>query len=210
MSPRIILADDHVILREGLRAILKAAELEVVGEASDGAEAVELCHKLRPDLAVLDISMPLLNGIDAAHEILEKNPQTRIILLTVHTEERYILQALRCGIKGYLLKDNAGDELVNAIRAVCRGATYLASGVSHAVLQAFSRTTEGDEPTLEHRERRFLQLVAEGKTMKEIAMLLGVSRGTADSLRAVVMKKLGVHDTANLVRWAIRMGLIPD
>ena len=208
MALRVVLADDHVIVREGLRVVLQAKGFQVAGEASDGAEAVDLCQKLRPDVAVLDISMPLMNGLDAAHAISKTCLQTKIVLLTVHTQERYVLQALHYGVTGYLLKENAADELVTALRAVCRGAIYVTSGVSHAVVQAFAEDEEDFRKVLSPSERQVLQLIAEGKSMKEIGALLGVSRGTADSHRANLMNKTGLHDTASLVRYAMSIGLI--
>lgn len=210
MALRIVLADDHVIVREALRVVLQAKGFQVAGEASDGAEAVDLCQKLRPDVAVLDISMPLLNGLDAAHTISKTCPQTKIVLLTVHTQERYVVRALRYGVTGYLLKENAADELVGAIGAVCSGAIYVTSGVSRAVVQALAENEEDSKELLSPHERQVLQLIAEGKSMKEIGARLRVSRGTADLHRANLMNKTGLHDTASLVRYAIRIGLIPD
>ena len=207
MPIRIVLADDHVMIRQGLRVILEAEGFQVVGEASNGRDAIGLCQKVRPDVAVLDISMPLLNGLDAAREILEERPQIKIILLTAHTQERYVRESLRHGVTGYLLKENAADELVSAVRAVGGGAIYLTSGVSRSVLQSFSQKTDDSNDVLSPRERQVLQLIAEGKSMKEIGSLLGVSSRTADSHRTKIMSKLGLHDTAGLVRYAIRAGL---
>jgi DNA-binding NarL/FixJ family response regulator len=161
-------------------------------------------------VAVLDVSMPLLNGIDAAREILKTHSQTKVILLTVHTQERYVLQSLRYGITGYLLKENAADELVSAVRMVARGAIYVTPGVSRTVVQAFSEKKDVSSDLLSPRERHVLQLIAEGKNMKEIGALLGVSSRTADSHRTKIMKKLDVHDTASLVRYAINAGLVPE
>src|SRR4030095_16797648 len=138
MPIRVVLADDHAMIRQGLKAILEAEGFQVPGEASNGIQAVELTQKLRPDIVVLDISMPLLNGIDASRQILEARQQTRIILLTAHTQEKYALQGLRHGVTGYLLKENAADELVNAVRTVAGGAIYITAGVSRAVVQTFA------------------------------------------------------------------------
>jgi DNA-binding NarL/FixJ family response regulator len=207
MPIRIVLADDHAMIRQGLKAILEAEGFQVPGEASNGIEAVELTQKLRPDIVVLDISMPLLNGIDASRQILEARPQTRIILLTAHTQEQYALQGLRHGVTGYLLKENAADELVNAVRTVAGGAIYITAGVSRAVVQAFAGN--GPQDVLSPRERHVLQLIAEGKSMKDIGAILGVSSRTADSHRTNIMDKLALHDTASLVRYAISIGLVP-
>jgi two-component system, NarL family, response regulator NreC len=209
MPIRIVLADDHVMIRQGLKVILEAEGFQVAGEASNGSEAVDLCQKVRPDVAVLDISMPLLNGLDAARDILKTHPQLKIILLTAHTQERYVIESLRYGVTGYLLKENAADELVQAVRAVSGGAIYLTAGISRSVLTAFSGNAV-DSPTdlLSSRERQVVQLIAEGKSMKEIGSLLGVSSRTADSHKTKIMNKLGLRDTAALVRYAIRAGLI--
>jgi two-component system, NarL family, response regulator NreC len=210
MPIRIVLADDHVVIRQGLKLILEAEGFQVAGEAPNGADAVDLCQKIRPDVAVLDIAMPVLNGVDAGRAILKARPQTKIILLTAHTQERYVLESLRCGITGYLLKENAADELVHAVRAVAGGAIYVTSGVSRAVTQAFSASGDKIHELLSPRERQVLQLIAEGKSMKEIGALLGVSSRTADSHRTKIMNKLGLHDTASLVRYAINIGLVPE
>jgi DNA-binding NarL/FixJ family response regulator len=208
MPIRILLADDHAMIRQGLKAILEAEGFQVPGEASNGIEAVELSQKLRPDIAVLDISMPLLNGIDASREILKARPQTKIILLTAHTQEHYAVQGLRQGVTGYLLKENAADELVNAVRTVASGAIYITAGVSRAVVQAFAG--DNSRELLSPRERQVLQLIAEGKSMKDIGSILGVSSRTADSHRTKIMEKLALHDTASLVRYAISIGLVPS
>ena len=208
MPVKILLADDHAVLRQGLRVLLEREGFEVVGEASDGREAVKLCEKFRPDVALLDVTMPLLNGIDAAREISKANPATRLILLTMHTEDHLVLESLRAGVRGYVLKTRAADELIQAIRAVCKGEMYLTQSISRTIVQAFlAKDTLPDSP-LTDRERQVLQLVAEGKTTKEIASLLGISVKTAESHRSNIMEKLNIHDTAGLVRYAIRSGLI--
>jgi len=209
MPIRIVLADDHGMIRQGLKVILEAEGFDVPGEAANGMEAVQLCQKLRPDVAVLDISMPLLNGVDAAREILKARPQTKIILLTAHTQEQYVVQALRHGVTGYLLKENAADELVHAVRAVGGGALYVTAAVSRAVVQAFADKGNELRELLSSRERQVLQLIAEGKSMKEIGALLGISSRTADSHRTKIMDKLAIHDTAGLVRYAMSIGLVP-
>lgn len=208
MAYRILLADDHTIVRQGLRAILEREGYEVVGEASDGREAISFAEKFRPDVAVLDISMPLLNGIDAAREITKISPRTKTILLTMYTEDHYVLESLRAGVTGYVLKMRAALALVQAIQAVMKGEIYLSPGISRAVVQAFLSKTDIPEDPLTTREREVLQLVAEGKTTKEIAAQLGISAKTADSHRTNIMEKLDIHDTAGLVRYAIKRGII--
>jgi DNA-binding NarL/FixJ family response regulator len=205
---RILLADDHAMVRRGLRMVLESGGFEVAVEASNGLEALDLCQSVRPDVAVLDISMPLLNGLDAAAEILKRHPKTKVILLTAHRQERYVAEGLRQGVTGYLLKESAPEELVNAVRTVGEGAVYLGSGVPHSVVQSFSGKADDSGSSLSSRERQVLQLIAEGKSMKEIGALLGVSSRTADLHRHKIMTKLGLHDIASLVRYAIRIGLI--
>lgn len=206
--PRVLLADDHAILRDGLRAILKEEGFKVVGEASDGQEAIRLGQKLEPDLAVLDISMPLLNGIDAAREILKASPKTKIVLLTMYTEDRYVLESLRAGITGYVLKSKAASSLVQALEAVAKGEVYLSPGVSRAVVEAYLAKDDTPADPLSTREREVLQLIAEGKNVKEIGSVLGISTKTAESHRTNIMQKLHIHDLAGLVRYAIRQGLV--
>jgi DNA-binding NarL/FixJ family response regulator len=167
-----------------------------------------MAEELRPDLAVLDLTMPLLNGLDAAREILQRSPRVRPILLTVHTEEHYVLEALRAGIRGYVLKTQAAADLAQAIREVARGQIYLSPGISEVVVQAYLSGTGLPPDPLTPRERQVLQLIAEGKTTREIAQTLGVSVKTAESHRSRIMKKLRIRSTAGLVRYAIRRGLI--
>ena len=207
-SHRVLLADDHVIFRQGLKGLLEREGFEVVAEAGDGREAIQLTQQHSPDVAILDLAMPLLNGLDAAEEISQVSPQTRMILLTVHTEEPYIAKALQTGIKGYVLKTQSATELVGVIQEVLRGEIYLSPGVSGTIAQAYLARNEATSNNLTLRERQVLQLVAEGKTTKEVAQLLGISAKTADSHRTRLMTKLGIHDTAGLVRYAIRQGLI--
>jgi two-component system response regulator NreC len=208
MPCRVLLADDHQIVRQGLRGILVAAGHEVIGEASDGREALKLARTLSPDIAVLDLSMPLLNGLDAAREIRRLAPDIRIILLTMYTDKGYVLQALRAGAKGYVLKTQAAEDLISAIREILRGETYLSPGVAASVVDAVLESTNGAADPLTARERQILQLVAEGNTTKEIARLLNVSFKTAESHRNHIMKKLDIHEVAGLVRYAIRQGLL--
>ena len=205
---QILLADDHAIVREGLRALLAAAGHRVVGEAADGRAALRLARKHRPDVLVMDIGMPILNGIDCAAAVRRDSPDTRLIALTVHTEDHYVLEALRAGIRGYVIKNQAMVDLVTAIDQVVRGSIYLSPGVSQAVLEAFITRQVTALPHLTQREREVLQLVAEGKRSKEIADLLGISLKTAETHRAHIMDKLSIHDTAGLVRYAIRLGMV--
>ena len=208
MPPRILLADDHLVVRQGLRSLLEYHGLEVVAEAADGQQAIQLARTARFDVAVLDISMPLVNGIDTAREILSIAPQSRIIVLTVHAEERQIAAAFRAGVRAYILKTQAADELISAIREVAAGGTYMSPHVSGVLLRAYlAGSTIGEDP-LTLREREVLQLVAEGKTTKEMADALGVTVKTAESYRSRLKAKLDVHDTAGLVRYAIRHGVI--
>jgi DNA-binding NarL/FixJ family response regulator len=208
MRLQILLADDHLIVRQGLKALLEREGLEVVGEAPDGLEAVRLARDLHPDVAVLDIGMPLMNGLDAAREILRASPRTKAILLTMHAEDHYVLEALRAGVTGYVLKTKAAGDLVQAIQEVAGGAIYLSPGVSRAVVQAYRAKSDLPPDPLTPRERQVLQLIAEGKRTKEIASLLGVSVKTAESHRTRLMEKLNIHETAGLVRYALQRGLI--
>jgi two-component system, NarL family, response regulator NreC len=208
--PRLLLADDHAMLRDGLRAILKDEGFEVVAEASDGREAVKLAQSLGADVAILDISMPLLNGIDAAREILKSSPKTKIIILTMYTDDRYVLASLRAGIAGFVLKSKAASSLVQAIQAVCKGEVYLSSGVSKAVVDAYLAKDDTPADPLSVREREVLQLIAEGQNTKEIGSVLGISAKTAESHRTNIMQKLHIHEVAGLVRYAVREGLVQD
>jgi two-component system, NarL family, response regulator NreC len=203
-----VLADDHVIFREGLKGILEEQGFVVVGEASDGHEAIQLTQELAPDVAVLDICMPLLNGIDATREILKLSPKTKIVLLTMHTEDYYVLASLRAGISGYVLKNKSASTLVQAIDAVCRGEVYLSSDVSKAVVGAYLAKDDTPQDPLSFREREVLQLIAEGKNVKEIGSVLGISSKTAEAHRLNIMRKLNIHEVAGLVRYAIRNGLL--
>ena len=205
---RVLLADDHPMFRQGLKALLEREGFEVVAEASDGHEAVRLARKHELNIAILDIGMPMLNGIDAAREILKQTPGAQVVLLTMYEEEAYVLEALRAGIRGYVLKAQAAADLVAAIREVLRGAVYLSPGISKTVVDAYMGRSELPADPLTDRERQVLQLIAEGKTTKEAAEILGLSVKTADSHRTRIMQKLEIHETASLVRYAIRRGFI--
>src|SRR5206468_2229304 len=208
MAVTVVLADDHPVVRQALRLLLEREQFEVLGEASDGLEAIDLAERLRPDVVVLDLAMPTLNGIGAVREIAKVSPRTKTILLTMHTEEHHILEALRVGVKGCVSKTQAAEHLLQAIREVCAGGVYLSPSVSGAVVQAYLGKTELPHDPLTGRERQVLQLVAEGKTTKEIAVILGVTVKTAESHRSKLMEKLDIHSTAGLVRYAIRRGLV--
>ena len=208
MAIRVLIADDHEMFRQGLRLLLEEEGFQSVAEASDGRQAVQLCAQHHPEVAILDVSMPLLNGIFAAQEIKKSCPRTKVVLLTQHTEDHMVLSGLRAGVRGYVLKTKASAELVQALRAVCKGEMYLTQSISSTVVEAFLMNNQMKEPSLSDRERQVLQLVAEGKTTKEIATLLGISVNTAESHRTNLMEKLDIHDTAGLVRYALRNGVI--
>jgi DNA-binding NarL/FixJ family response regulator len=205
---RILLADDHQIVREGFRAILERAGFEVIAEAGDGWEAVRLAEKHRPDLVIMDVSMPLLNGMDAARTMLESSRRTAVMLLTVHSEEHYVVAALRSGVRGYIIKTQAATELLDAIREVLAGGTYLSPRVSGVLVNAYLGGRQAVEDPLTPRDRQVLQLVAEGKTTKDVAATLDLKVKTAEYYRSRIMSKLGIHDVAGLVRYAILHGLI--
>jgi DNA-binding NarL/FixJ family response regulator len=208
MATRILLADDHLVVREGLKSLLEAAGFKVVGEARDGREALKLARMLEPEVTVMDIGMPGLNGVDACRELLREVPEMRIIVLTVHGEDAYVIEALRSGARGYVLKTQAGSDLVRAIGEVTQGRIYLSPSVSSAVVQAFLAGSTTPADPLTPREREVLQLVAEGRSTKEVAGILGVSVKTAETHRTRLMTKLDIHHTAGLVHYAIRRGLV--
>jgi DNA-binding NarL/FixJ family response regulator len=204
-----LLADDHVLVRQGLRSLLENAGFEVVGEASDGHQAVAMAQQLRPEIAILDLGMPVLNGVDAARQILTTvDSGIKVILLTMYTDTSYVVAALSAGVHGYVLKTNAASNLIEAIHEVRKGNTYLSPGISRLVIET-SRADDGpDAEPLSGRERQVLQLVAEGMSTKAIAEVLLISVKTAESHRTRIMQKLDIHDTASLVLYAIRRGII--
>jgi two-component system response regulator NreC len=208
MPIRVVLADDHVLVRQGLRSLLEREKFQVVAEASDGQELIRLAETHHPDIAVMDISMPTLNGVDAARELARSCPHTKVILLTQHEEEQYIHEALEVGVKGYVLKSQVASDLVHAMQQVSRGGIYLSPGVSRAVVDAYRSKSERPSDPLSGRERQVLQLIAEGKSTKDVASLLGISVKTAESHRSRLMQKLDIHETASLVRYAVRRGLV--
>lgn len=213
MSIRILLADDHNLMRAGIRSLLeKIVGVEVVGEASDGREAFESVKAHAPNIVLMDIAMAGLNGLEATARIIKEFPQVRVIILSMHANEEYVVQTLRAGAAGYLLKDAATAELELAIQAVARGDTYLSPAISRRVIEDYlGRTSNQRNPgeQLTPRQREILQLIAEGKSTKEIAFVLNVSIKTVETHRTQLMDRLNIHDIPGLVRQAMRMGLVP-
>lgn len=208
MPARIVLADDHVLVRQGLKSLLEREGYRVVAEASDGQEALREVDLHKPDVAIFDISMPVLNGLNAAREVTKSAPKTKTILLTQHDEDQYVSEALEAGVKGYVLKSQVASDLLEAIRQVSREQVYLSPGVSRAVMAAYRSKSERPRDQLTSRERQVLQLIAEGKSTKDVASVLGISVKTAESHRTRLMHKLDIHETASLVRYAIRCGYV--
>jgi two-component system response regulator NreC len=211
---RILLADDHTLLRQGLRKILQERpDWEVVAEAGDGREAVRQTLAVQPDIAILDIGMPLLNGIEATRQIVRRLPDIHVLILSMHANEAYIVQALKAGAKGYLLKDSADTDLIRGVAAVASGKSFFSPAVAKVMLDDYVRhlTEKGIADrfdSLSEREREIFQLVAEGHSNKEIAELLSVSPTTVETHRAHILQKLDVHNTAELVLYAVRRGVI--
>jgi DNA-binding NarL/FixJ family response regulator len=206
---RILLADDHSVVRRGFKLILDSQDdMEVVGEAANGREAVQLAEQLQPDLVVMDVSMPELNGIEATRRIAEVSTRTRVLALSMHKDSVYVREILRAGAKGYLLKDAADHDLLSAIRAVSRGEGYLSPAVSEGVLSDYRKHVTNPIDLLTSREREVLQMISEGRTNKEIANTLNLSVYTVEAHRGRIMEKLNLHSTSELVRFAIRNGLI--
>jgi two-component system response regulator NreC len=206
----LLLADDHPIFRQGLKSLLEQEGFNVLAESADGFEAVSLAEKLHPDVAILDFSMPGLNGLEAAKEIQRVSPRTNVIMLTIHREEQYVVEAINAGIKGYVLKSEAATALVEAIREAHRGSPYLSPGISRFAVDSSLLKTRGGVPAeiLSPRELQVLQLIAEGNTTRVIAGKLKLTVKTAESYRTALMAKLDIHETAGLVRYAVRRGLV--
>lgn len=209
---RVLLADNHTLVRAGLRAILQNIEgIQVVAEAGDGREALRLIAAHQPDVVLMDVAMPEMNGLEATARVVKEFPNVRVIILSMHANEEYVLQALRTGAAGYVLKDSGVSELELALRAIAKGETYLSPAVSKHVVADYVRRVGSESSSLEQltpRQREILQLLVEGRTTKEIAKLLYISVKTVETHRAQLMERLGIHDVAGLVRYAIRMGLV--
>jgi len=211
---RVLLGDDHTLMRTGLRKILEERpDWEVVAEVGDGREAVRKCTALKPDVAVLDIAMPLLNGIDATQQIVRKVPETKVLVLSMHSDEAYVTRALQAGATGYMLKDSAGKDLLKGISSVAAGQAYFSPAIARLMLDDYVRRVAGSGvadryETLSEREREIFQLIAEARTNKEVAELLGISPATVETHRARILQKLDIHNTAELVLYAVRRGVI--
>ena len=214
MKIRVLVADDHAIIREGLRVMLgNQPDMEVVGVATNGREAIQLVEKHEPDIAVIDLSMPELNGVEAIQQMMPRHPHLQVVVLSIHESKPYVYRALKAGAKGYLVKETAGLEVVDAVRAVQRGERYLSQSISDLLTTESFQKLESliDVSPLEAlspRERETLQLVAEGKTSQEIAERLSISPKTVDTYRSRLMHKIGVDDMAGLVKFAIQQGVI--
>jgi DNA-binding NarL/FixJ family response regulator len=212
MAVKIILADDHKMMREGLSSLLnKQAEITIVGQAVNGREAVHLAESLDPDIVLMDVSMPDLNGIDATRQIMSRAPQTKVIALSMHGDRQFVAEMFRAGVSGYLLKDSAFEEVTSAIRTVARNETYIAPGISGFNIEDYTSNSGADEPLLTprltEREREVLQMIAEGKGTKEIAAELFLSAKTVETHRQHLMDKLDMYTVAELTKYAIREGL---
>jgi len=211
---RILLADDHSIVREGLRVLLeRQQEFEVIGDVADGRQAVEMAETSHPDVVVMDVAMPVLNGIEAARRITSRTPEVGVVMLSMHSDESYILRALKAGARGYLLKDSLKADLIDAVRAAAQGKSFFSPKVSKVMQEDYmnelqARGAEDTWELLTDREREILQLVAEGKTNKEIASLLNISPYTIDTHRSHILQKLNLHSAPELILYAIRKGII--
>lgn len=211
---RVLLGDDHTLMRQGLRKIMEERpEWEVVAEVGDGREAVKKCVALKPDVAVLDVAMPLLNGIDATQQIVRKVPETKVLVLSMHSDEAYVTRALQAGATGYMLKDSAGKDLLKGIASVAAGQAYFSPAIARLMLDDYVRRVSGTDvvdryETLSAREREIFQLIAEARTNKEVAELLEISPATVETHRARILQKLDIHNTAELVLYAVRRGVI--
>ncbi len=210
----IVLADDHHVVRQGLRALLEGQpDFQLVGEAGDGLEAVQLTERLKPDVLIIDLMMPSLNGLEATRQVSQRSPQTRVVILSMHANEAYVLEALRNGAAGYVLKDSSAADLVHAVREVVAGRRYLSAPLSERAIAAYiqkaSDVTTDPYEMLTNREREVLHLAAEGYTNAEIADQLSISPRTAETHRANLMHKLGLHTHTDLIRYALRRGILP-
>ncbi len=210
---KVVLADDHAVVRAGIRAMLEGlGGIEIVGQASNGREALALVEQHQPDVLLMDISMPEMNGLEATTRVVKEFPNVRVIIISMHTAEEYVWQALKAGAVGYLLKDVEPSELDVAIKAVLNGTTYLTPSVSKEVVETYMQrlgTEANVADVLTPRQREILQLIAEGKALKEIAKLLHLSVKTVETHRTMLMNRLDIHETASLVRYAMRRGMIP-
>jgi DNA-binding NarL/FixJ family response regulator len=210
----VLLADDHGIVRRGMKALLEnESDIEVAGEAADGREALKLCLSLDPDVAIVDIAMPQLNGIDVTAQALKQLPKLKVIMLSMYADESYVLRALMAGAKGYLLKEATEEDLVPAVRAVAAGKSFFSPAISSVLLEDYvrqlqQRGLEDSYHLLTDREKEVLQLLAEGRSNKEVAQLLNVGLSTVETHRANLMQKLGLHNTAEIVLYAVRKGII--
>lgn len=211
---RLLLGDDHTLVRHGLRKILEERpEWEVVAEVGDGREAIRKAVALKPDVAIIDIGMPLLNGIDATQQIVRKVPETRVLMLSMHSDEAYVTRALQAGATGYMLKDSAGKDLLKGVASVAAGQAFFSPAVARLMLDDYVRRVAGSGvadryETLSEREREIFQLIAEARTNKEVAELLQISPATVETHRARILQKLDIHNTAELVLYAVRRGVI--
>ena len=211
---RILLADDHIVMRSGLRALLdRQPNLEVVGESENGHETVALATSLKPDVVVMDVGMPVLNGIEATHAIVTQCPTIAVVILSMHADESYVMRALKAGARGYLLKDSAAADLIGAIQAVSQGKSFFSPKVSRILAEDYVRVLKqkGAVDTydlLTSREREILQLLAEGKANKEVATALNISPYTVETHRGHILQKLNLHNSAELVLYAVRKGII--
>jgi two-component system response regulator NreC len=211
---RILLADDHIVMRTGLRALLeRQPNLEVVGESENGREAIELVTSLKPDVVVMDVGMPVLNGIEATKTIVSQHPTTAVVILSMHVDESYIMRALKAGARGYLLKDSAPADLIGAIQAVSQNKSFFSPKVSRILAEDYVRVLKqkgavDSYDLLTSREREILQLIAEGKANKEVAAALNISAYTVETHRSHILEKLNLHNPAELILYAVRKGLI--
>jgi DNA-binding NarL/FixJ family response regulator len=206
---KILIADDHGIVRSGVKLLLdRQPDMEVVAEAEDGVDALEQAVRLKPDIAVLDVSMPRMTGLQATHEIKRQSPDTQVLILSMHDDERYLFEALRAGASGYVLKRAADKDLVDAVRAASRGEPFLTSKAQQALIRDFIERGEAATDELSPREQEVVKLIAEAHTNKEIAEILHLSEKTVESHRGRVLQKLGMRDRVELVRYAIRRGLV--